>query len=450
MADNATATVAQYIAGARLSDLPGNVQHEAQRTLLNFIGCAVGGARDDSVNAAVAALARFSGPASATVLGRGEQFDPFLAALLNGMSSAVYSFDDTHAQAVVHPGGPVACAMLAYAEANKVSGRDFLLAYVLGIEVVCRISKAISVAPATGNFNWVQTGICGGIGAAAAVGKLLNLSPHKLAWAMGNAATQAGGIRGLSKSMCFALMAGQAAQSGLKAALLAEQGFTSADDPIGMKLGFADSYAAAPNMAAFTDGLGTHFEILANTYKPYPCGVVIHPVIDACLDLIRARPLDPTEVECVDVYFNPTSASLADIPDPKDPSQAQMSTQHWVAAAICDRAAGVRQSRTDKLSDPLIARLRDAVRIVADDGQRRESARLSVQLRGGEVLESVVETCRGSERRPMTDQEIEDKFRTQCAGRLATGDIDAAAKAVWSLTEIADCAVIALHAAGQA
>jgi 2-methylcitrate dehydratase PrpD len=263
------------------------------------------------------------------------------------------------------------------------------------------------------------------------------------------AATQAGGIRGLSKSMCFSLMAGQAAQSGLKAALMAEQGFTSADDPIGVKHGFADSYAGAPNLSAFTDKLGAHFEILANTYKPYPCGVVIHPVIDACLDVVRARPLDAKEIDLIDVIVNPTTVSLANIPDPKDSSQAQMSTQHWVAASICDRSAGVRQSRPDKLTEPAIAVLRATVRIVPDEAERRESARVSIHLRSGEKIDSAVGVCRGSAQRPMTDEEIEDKFRTQCADRIAPSDIDAIAQAAWRLAVAPDGARIAAHALGR-
>jgi 2-methylcitrate dehydratase PrpD len=446
---NATAILADYVARATISDLPADVQHQAKRTFLNFIGCAVGGARDDSVNATVQALARFSGPAEASVLGRGERYDPLLAALLNGMSSAVNSFDDTHAQAVVHPGGPVASALLAYCETQKVSGADLVLAYTLGVEVVCRIGKAVSVAPAAVGLNWIQTGICAGIGAAVAVGKVMKLGPTPLAWAIGIAAAQAGGIRGLSRSMCFSLMAGQAAQSGLKAALMAQQNFTSAADPLGAKHGFAESYSNGANLSALTDGLGSSFEILANTFKPYPCGVVIHPVIDACLDTIHERTLSPDDVDHVEAELNPTSAALADIAQPRDTSEAQMSVQHWVASAIHDRKAGLRQSRSGKLADPSIGALRSRVRIKRNDAIHREGASITIRLRNGDVLRGAVEHCRGSRLRPMTDQEIEDKFRTQCADRLAPADIDTIAKAVWSLTEVPHCARIASLALGR-
>jgi len=448
--ETVTAALANYVAATRLTDLPADVLHQAKRTYLNFIGCAVGGAHDDSVSSVARALRPFSGPPSASVLGRAERCDPLLASLLNGMSSAVYSFDDTHAEAVVHAGGPVASAMLAFSQTRKVSGADFLPAYVLGVEAVCRISKAISVPPAKGDLHWIQTGICAGMGAAVAVGKLMNLSVARLTWAIGIAAAQAGGIRGLSRSMCFSLMAGQAAQNGLKSAILANEGFTSTADPLGAKQGFLESYAEIANAGALSNGLGTTFEILANTFKPYPCGVVIHPAIDACLDVISDRVLDSSDVERVEVAINPTSAALADLRHPQDSSEAQMSLQHWVAAAIHDRQAGVRQSRADKLRETGIVVLRDKILVRPEASLSRESANLAIHLHGGVVLRGNVENCRGSKLHPMTDREIEDKFRTQCADRLAAGATDAIASAVWLLEQMPDCARIAELATGKA
>jgi 2-methylcitrate dehydratase PrpD len=443
-----TQVLVDYLVAAKFSDLPESVIHQAKRTFLNFIGCAVGGALDDSVKAAAGALDRFAGARSVTVLGRADHYDALTAALLNGMSSAVYSFDDTHAQAVVHAGGPVGSALLAYSQTKPVSGADFVLAYVLGVETVCRLSKAVSVAPAKAGLHWIQTGICGGIGAAAAVGKAMNLDPTKLAWAIGIAAAQAAGIRGLSRSMCFSLMAGHAAQAGLKSALLAQQGFTSVADPLGAKLGFLESYSDVSDARALTDGLGTTFEILSNTFKPYPCGVVIHPVIDACLDAIDDGALDARAVAAIEVAINPTTASLADLKHPRDSSEAQMSLQHWVAAAIVDRQAGVKQSRMDKLVEPAIVALRDKVAIHPQPEMSRESAGIAIHLAGGAVLRRDVETARGSQSRPMTDREIEDKFRIQCAERLAGTPADLVS-ALWSLETLPDCALIAELATGK-
>jgi 2-methylcitrate dehydratase PrpD len=444
-----TQVMTDYVAAAKFDGLPPTVIHQAKRTFLNFIGCAVGGAFDDSVEAAARALEPFAGARGVSVLGRAARHDALTAALLNGMSSAVYSFDDTHAQAVVHAGGPVGSALLAYSQTKTLSGADFVLAFVLGVETVCRLSKAISVAPAQAGLHWIQTGICGGIGAAAAVGKAMNLDPTRLAWAIGIAAAQAAGIRGLSRSMCFSLMAGQAAQAGLKSALLAQQGFNGVADPLGGKLGFLESYSDVSDARALTDGLGTRFEILSNTFKPYPCGVVIHPVIDACLDAVDDGVLDARAVAAIEVAINPTSAKLADLKHPRDSSEAQMSLQHWVAAAIVDGEAGVRQSRTDKLVEPAIAALRDKIAIQPQPEMSRESAGITIHLAGGAVLRRDVQTARGSLSRPMTDREIEHKFGVQCADRLAATPA-ALASLVWSLETLLDCASIAELAMGKA
>ena len=175
--DSVTGILAAYVAGAAPEALPEAVRKEAARTFLNWVGCAVGGARHETVDIALAALAPFSGPAQASVLGRGERLDALHAALINGISSHVFDFDDTHLRTVIHPGGPVASALLAFAENRKVRGPDFVNALVLGVEVECRIGKA--VFPEHYDIGWHITGTTGVFGAAAAVGKLLNLDAER-------------------------------------------------------------------------------------------------------------------------------------------------------------------------------------------------------------------------------------------------------------------------------
>ena len=447
---NPTVALAEYVVAARAEDLPENVELQAVRTFLNIVGCAIGGARHESVETAVRALLKYAGPPEASVIGRGERCDILLASLLNGMSSSVYSFDDTHAQAVVHPGGPVAAAMLALAEVRPVKGADFLLAFALGAEVVCRISKAVSVPPARTKTGWIQTGVTAGLGAAVGVGKLLGLNAQRLSWAMGIAACQAGGMRALTKSMCFSYMAGQAAQAGLRAALMSEQDFTSGVDVLGAKYGFAELYADEANLAALTEGLGSRFEILDNTFKPYPCGVVIHPVIDACLELASQHAFDVRSIKHVSIKINPTAMSVADIRHPQDSFEGQMSLQHWAAAALVDKAAGTAQSRLDKLHQPSIVALRGKIELVKDAAVARDESEVAIGFESGKVLAHRVEHCRGGAARPMTDDELERKFRDQAREALPAASIDALLKACRTLSRQDDVGEIARAAAGTA
>lgn len=182
-----TRTLARYIVNARYEDLPANVRKEGTRTLLNWIGVAVGGSHHETVDRAVAALTPFSGPAQAHLLGRKERFDIMNAAFLNGVASHIFDYDDTHLKTIIHPAGPVTSALLALSEYHPISGREFLNALVLGVETECRIGNA--VYPNHYDVGWHITGTAGVFGAAAAAGKVLGLTEQQMVWALGLAAS---------------------------------------------------------------------------------------------------------------------------------------------------------------------------------------------------------------------------------------------------------------------
>ncbi|MGZ8265666.1 MAG: MmgE/PrpD family protein, partial [Burkholderiales bacterium] len=173
-----TRTLAEFVVGHDASRLPPEVRHEAARSFVNWVGCAVGGCRHETVERALAALGPFSGAREATVLGRTDRLDIMLAALLNGITSHTFDFDDTHLKTVIHPSGPVASAILALAERWPVAGDVFLHAFVLGVEVECRIGN--SVYPEHYNVGWHITGTAGVFGAAAAAGRLLGLTEQQM------------------------------------------------------------------------------------------------------------------------------------------------------------------------------------------------------------------------------------------------------------------------------
>ena len=446
MPDNITQTLARYIAEEHT--IPNDVKHQASKTFLNFIGCAVGGAQHLAVNTASLALLPLSDSRAATVMGRGERADPLLASLLNGMSASVYSYDDTHAEAVVHPGVPVGCALLAIAEGRRVTGVDFLLAYALGCEIVCRLSKAVSVSPAISEPGWIQTGITGGIGAAAAVAKLLDLEPEGVATAMGIAACQSSGMRSLSRSMCFSLMAGQAAQTGLRASLMAKQGFTASDEVFEASEGYLRMYSKVPHAPYLIDGLGVHYELLKNTFKPYPCGVVIHPAIDASLGLLD-RGIVSQNIQSILVKLNPVSVKLASLEQPKTVQECQMSIQHWVAATLMEGEAGLPQGGLMKLADPHIVSLRSRIQVQGDASLSRDAAIIQATFESGEVSTVHIDHCRGSESRPMTQADLSAKFKAQCSQNLSsteTGQLLDLCKRIESLDDVS---VILQAAAGK-
>src|SRR5438874_1302188 len=280
-----TKELASYIVSSRIEDIPSDVVHEAKRALLNFIGCAIGGSREPAVETAIRALSPYSGEPVAMLLARRERFDPLYASVINGISGHVFEYDDTTPMNYIHPTPPVASALLAYSSANRTGGREFLHAFLMGFEAESRVGNA--VYPAHYNAGWHITATAGVFGAAAAVGKLLGLSSRQMIWAMGLAATQASGLREMFGSMAKSFHAGHAARNGYFSAVMAKAGFTAGEHAIEGPRGFAAVQASQYDLSKITAGLGKDFQIRYNTYKPYPCGIVVHPTIDGCIDVFR-------------------------------------------------------------------------------------------------------------------------------------------------------------------
>ena len=407
-----TRALAEYAVHSTYVALPEQIRTEAARAFLNWMGCALGGCSDPAVEAADAAVAALGGGVQASVLGRARRTDLASAAFLNCLSSTVHSFDDTHLATVTHPTGPVAAALFAYSEQHAVSGEEFVNALALGIEVECRLSNVLLLPPAQANLGLFITGITGPIGAAVALGRLMRFDEQKMRWAIGLAAAQASGFRGTHGAMAAFFIPAHAARSGVWAALLADKGFTCTDHVLEAPRGFVEVFGQGANLELAVLGLGTHFELLSNAYKPYPSGIVVHPVIDACLDIAAQLPAD-AELADITLQVHPLALELTGRREPKSPVEAQISLFHWAAACLLQRAAGLAQLGQDCIDNPAVAALRARITAQADPALRRDEAIAEVSLRDGRRLRAHVDHARGSVARPMTDGELDSKFSAQ-------------------------------------
>lgn len=444
-----TRLLARYAAESRHQDLPAAVRHEGLRAWVNYIGCAAGGSREDNVVMMLDFLGEFDGGARATVIGHRDRRDALNAAFINSMSSAALAFNDTHYATVAHPTSPVAAALLALAEHRAPSqvmhGRDLLHALILGVEIQCRVGMALVTPPAQSAVGLSMQGIVGGIGAAVAAGKVLGLDESHMATAIGLAVNQSAGIRQAQSTMASHFTPGHAARCGLQAALLAERGFECSDNMIEGFKGFGVSFAREPNFDAAVDRLGEAFEMSTLAYKPYPAGVVIHAIIDACLEVVQHRAFDAARIARVELDLNPLAAKLTDLVDPKDRGQALVSLQHWTAATLIAKAAGVAQVSDTALRDPAIRALRHKVHYTNVDSVGRDAASLRVILEDGTQLEAYVAHCRGSIERPLTDDDISVKTRAQLQTVYATTQAERILADSWRM---ADCADVAAYACG--
>src|SRR5437016_2904054 len=412
-----TKKLAHYIVSAQSADLPAPVRKEAARTLLNWVACRVGGSRHETVGVAVSALASFSGPAQASILGRHERFDIMNAALINGISSHVLDYDDTHTRNIVHPAGPVISAILALSEHRPVSGRDFVTALVVGVDVECRIGN--SVYPKHYDVGWHITGTAGVFGAAAASGKLLGLSEQQMLWAIGLAATQPVGLQEMFGSMTKSFHPGRAAQNGLTAALLASKNFTSSEQSLEAKYGWLNVVSTAHNYGDITNKLGQTFEISNNTYKPFACGVVMHATIDGCIQLRNEHKLTANQVDRVELKVHPLVMQLTSKKTPQTGLEGKFSIYHAAAIALVEGGGGIAQFSDRAVRDRVIASLRDRVSTVIDSALHEDQVRILLTTKSGDRFEKFVEHAVGSLDHPMSDNDLEKKFSGLANGVLS-------------------------------
>lgn len=431
-----TRTLARFVVEHRYENIPEKVRHEAARSFLNWVGCAVGASRHETVENALAALSGFSGPREATVLGRGDRLDIMLAALVNGISSHTFDFDDTHLKSVIHPSGPVASALLALAERAPVRGEDFLHAFILGVEAECRIGRA--VYPQHYDVGWHITGTAGVFGAAAAAGRLLGLTEQRMTWALGIAATQSSGLREMFGTMCKPFHPGNAARNGLLAALLAQRDFTSSAQGIEAKRGFANVLSTSFKPDEITGRLGETWEIALNTYKPFACGVVVHPAIDGCIQLRKNYNLKAEDIDRVELRAHPLVLELTGKKSPQTGLEGKFSVYHSCAVAIIHGAAGEAQYSDEAVRDPRAVALRERVSVTAEAGLHEDQVRVTIKLRNGQTLEKFVEHAVGSLARPMSDSDLEAKFRGLADGILARLETDNLIRLCWDIAKLKD------------
>jgi 2-methylcitrate dehydratase PrpD len=427
-----TERLAQFLVTYRPEDVPERVRHEAKRSLVNFFATALGGCRNEAVEMLVAALADCFGPPHATIIGRSERADALTATFLNAVSANVLDFDDTHLRTVIHPTAPVAPGLFALAERRPITGAALLHAFVLGVEVECRIGNALS--PGHYRRGWHITATCGVLGAAAAAGKLLRLDSGRMAWALGTAATQSSGLIENLGTMSKSVGVGNAARNGLAAALYAERGLSGPDRPLEGPRGLAAVMGEGADLASVTHGLGESWELMQNAYKPYPSGVVLHPVIDACLEL-RPKVGDVARIERILVKGHPLLRERADRPAVTVGREAQVSLQHSVAVAFLYGAAGVKEYSDACVNDPAVLALRSKVYAEDDTSIPADAAVVSLRTTAGDMLSAHIAHARGSLARPLSDRELEDKLRDLAAYGAPGVDADRLIAAIWTLDQ---------------
>lgn len=432
---NVTKDLAAFMASATFESLPEAAIHAGRRGVLDWIGCALAGSRHPTISKLLSVLEEVGGAPRATVLGRGMKLGLLEAPIANGQMGHVLDFDDTHMGGVVlHASSPILSALFALSERSTVTGKDFLVAYAVGFEAGVRAGQG---APAHHAGGWHLTGTLGSIAAGAASGKLLGLNAHQMIHALGIATTQAAGMQQNRGTMCKSFHAGKAASSGLLAGLLARKGFDSSEEILEGKRGFCRIYSSVAQTDLILDQLGERWEITRNGHKPYACGVVLHPTIDAMIALgIDVSAKD--QVAAIELRVNPLAVSITGVADPKTGLKSKFSLTHTAAVSFLDRAAGIAQYTDERARAPDVVAVRDIVSVRTDESLGKDQAWAAVLMRNGERYEYRVAHASGTVDNPMSDAAIEDKFLANSVPVIGKDKALRVRDAAWQLERLDD------------
>lgn len=406
--ENVTRRLAEWASQLTFDQIPPKVVREARRCLLDYLGVTLGAGAEDAVRISREAIEPLGGEGQATVLGTTRQTTVFSAALLNGIASHVLDFDDTHIATVLHPTGPAMSAALPVAEWRQASGRDLITAFIAGFEVECRV--ATSVYPDHYDIGWHMTGSVGMFGAAAATGRLLGLDPQHMTWALGIAASQPTGLREQFGTMTKSLHSGKAAANGLQSALLASHGYTASERALEALRGFCNVVSTHQDFEVLTANLGQKWEVFGNGIKPYACGVVIHPTIDAVRQLRDQHGVRPEQVESITARVHPLVLELTAKRDLKVGLEGKFSVFHAAAVALVDGTARQAQFSDEIVLRPDLVALRNKVEAIADESVRQEESFVTARLADGRSIDVHVPWATGTPQNPISDDDLEAKF----------------------------------------
>lgn len=398
---------ADRIRAAFDAPLPAPVRHEALRSLVNVLGVGLGASRSEEVGRLVRlALTRPPGPVP--VIGRTEQVDSYQAALIAGFAAHLDDFDDTHLATVIHPGASCLGAVWGTAGQADVQDRDILRAFAIGCEAQLRLGMAVT--PGHYQRGWHITGTCGVVGAAVTSALLMGASVEQLAVSIRLAAAQTLGHREAFGTELKPLHAGKAAANGLVAASTAKRWL---DEDSGLAaegersmLPLLRTLSAENDPDLLLNGFGEHWELSSNTYKPYPCGIVAHPGIDAAIEASGQHEVRPDEIERIDYECHPLVPDLMGNLDPETGLQARFSAVHGVAVGLLAGTAGLAQFADEAARSAEVRSLRQRIVLAPRPDLNRDQATLRIVLRSGRQVVSAVQAARGSLTRPLSDVEL--------------------------------------------
>jgi len=437
-----------WACSARYEDLPATVVSASKTQVFNTVAAMLAGSTAPGAPQAVAQLREWGGAPQSTVVAHGLKAPAPLAAFANGVMAHAMDFDDTQVGTGFHGNVTIVPALLAVAETRpEASGRDFVLAHAVGLEIACRMTLAATRRAA---HPWLTTTLFGVFGAAISAGRLLALDLPTLRQAVGIVYSSAGGNRQglLDGTLIQRVQPGLCAQAAVTATGLARHGITGAQDVFEGRYGLYPSYYGSDYQPmALLEGLGGEFRLLDIALKAYPCCSYSQEPVDATLELQRMHGFAGDDVADVMAYVvSAHAAGLVDRPyAPRSCAQvdAQFSLQFVIAAALRRGALGIADFQERTLADPAVLALSGRVRVGVDP--EREGV-VEIRLKDGRQLSHRVPRARGHPANPLDLPALRSKLR-ECALQAAVArseeQIAALERDVMGLEQVRSAATLA-------
>jgi len=452
-----TKYVVDYIVGSRFDAVPEKALAVARCAMQDCVGVALAGAAQPAGSIPAEWARKASGASVATVWGHNFKTSPHDAALVNGTAAHALDYDDVTWGLIGHPSVSLVPAIVAIGETINASGRDVLHAYVVGFEVMAKLGRTTQPRHSL-DGGWHATGTIGAFGATAACCKLLNLDWEQTARALGIVFSMTSGNVSNFGTMCKPLHAGLAARNGVEAAFWAQAGFTSLPHPFDGPRSFHEVYSRGlPADMKPLQELGKDYELVVRgvVIKPYPCGVALHPAIDAVHALKKEHEFKPSDVISAEAGATRYTYDKLCYPVPKTGLEAKFSMPYTIARSILDDSIGF-DTFTDRLVQNETAQeLTRRVSMYVHEGIERSwkmgSRPVSVKLhlRDGRVIERQIDISKGNPEVPMTDAELNVKFEDCARFSLDAGDYQAASQSLQAIEALKAIGDLTHHLGGR-
>lgn len=452
---------AKHVANTQFKDIPAEVVEHTKEDILDTIAVTIAGSSYEGTEPLLKLLREWGGREESTILVFGDKVPCISAALANSSMADAHDFSDAYGRGLTHAGMSIVPPAFAIAERKgEVNGKDLITAIALGQDMALRMFLAIQLSE-----GLLPHGVNNSFGAAATVGKLLGLNEEQMVNAFGIAFSQVSGTLQiyLDCAMTKNLQAGIMAKTGILSALLAQNGFTGTRNTFEGKCGLCVAYSQGRcDLEKLTANLGKAFEGINVGFKPYPGGMCEHPMIDACLALVKEHNISPNDIEGVKVWVSNWAYTVFGEPTkvrmrPKAVCDAVFSGRYIAACAILDRKVDLSSFTDEAIKRPNVLQFMHRVDIEVDPDIGRGMAgypprvtptRVAIRVEGGKVYEKQVDVAKGNPLNPMTKEELKDKFyhcASYSARPLPKENLDRVVSLIDRLEEVEDVSeVIAL------